>query len=29
MKPIRSYYLGDEEAAKAAAAAVANQARGK
>lgn len=29
MTPIRSYYLGDEEAAKAAAAAVANQAKGK
>ncbi|MDA0189755.1 MAG: 2,3-diphosphoglycerate-dependent phosphoglycerate mutase [Proteobacteria bacterium] len=28
MTPIRSYYLGDEEAAKAAAAAVANQAKG-
>jgi 2,3-bisphosphoglycerate-dependent phosphoglycerate mutase len=28
MKPIRSYYLGDAEAAKAAAAAVANQAKG-
>ena len=27
LKPIRSYYLGDQEAAQAAAAAVANQAR--
>ena len=29
LKPIRSYYLGDEEAAKAAAAAVASQAKAK